>query len=53
MTRPAPGEFVGDGDAAVAVRVFEKAGELVGAMFGEEGFGLAFVLLAAGAGGAD
>ena len=35
------------------MRVFDKVGALVWAIFGEEAFGLAFVLLAAGAGGSD
>lgn len=49
--RPAFGEFVGDGDAAAAVRVFDKVDELVRAFSGREAFGLVPVLLAAGSGG--
>ena len=49
--RPAFGGFVGDSDAAVTVRVFDKAGELVRAFSGKEAFGLVPVLLAAGSGG--
>lgn len=53
MACPALGEFVRDDGVAAAVRVFDKVSTLVWAMFGEEVFGLAFVLLAAGAGGTD